>query len=385
MPLLTRRNAPKLLTRINGKQHATQDDYSDVLPTPPTSNSTASSASHARSIDVEEDITRDPESSDEEQHVAPQLDGPVGFKRPKQVSDALRALPTPATFKKPTSSSPASLASKRSNGSEGNSSDAEDTIFSSQGSKKQRTSYAGNIHAVPMKSRLKPQVYGKATKTRSPKRDSGASFKQVNRQKSAQAPPAPIFQAAKGADMFQFKGKDAEPQFKAPRTSGEVSHSRSPSLSSLSSAPSSPGVEEIQNFDLPAAQPYCPTIECSICGHNVDLFLKQEFEDEFAPGKHMSYKWQQRFCRFHKQHDARQVWKERGYPDIDWDDLEKRMLRFNAHLERVIDGTKSSHYRRELAERLKGRPKTTLQAVTAKDTKSGVQVGYYGPRGDKVM
>jgi hypothetical protein len=390
MPLLARKGAPKLLTRVQGKQHATQDDYVDTLPHPPTSNSMRSSASRSALIDTEGDINRDPESSDDERTADAQLDGPVGFKRPSHIPDVSHTLPAVSTFKKPVSSSPASLLSKRSSDSDEPSSDTEDAIFSSPGSKRQRKSYGGNIHAAPTKARFKPQVYGKGVKSRSPKRDSAASFKQLKKPKAEDDLPAPKFQLARGADMFQFKGTTTESTFKTPRASmegpnGGGTHSRSPSLSSLSSAPNSPGVEEIQTLDLPVAQPYTPKAECTICGRSVDLFLKQEFEDEFAPGKHMSYKWQQRFCRYHKQHEARQLWQERSYPDIDWDGLERRMMKYHSHLESVMSGKHTSPFRDELEQRVKSRAKTTMQAVNSEDAKGGAHVGYYGPRGEKAM
>jgi hypothetical protein len=227
-------------------------------------------------------------------------------------------------------------------------------------------------------------MYGKAAKVRTPKKESGVSFKPAKKHKDEDNTP-PVFKAAKGVDMFRFTGGDAESQFKTPRPSAATSNSRSPSLSPLSSAPSSPEVEEIQDLNLPDAQPYCPKTECSICRSSVDLFLKEQFEDQFTLGKHKSYKWQQRFCRYHKQHEAKQLWQERGYPTIHWDGLERRMISFHSHLEKVIAGKTPSHYRDELAERLKGRTKTTLQAVNSEDVKGGAHVGYYGPRGEKAM
>ena len=390
MPLLARKGAPKLLTKVEGKQHATQDDYVDKLPTPPTSSSTRSSASRSALIETEEDIYRDPESSDDEPAADAQLDGPVGFKRPSQIPDLGHTLPALPTFKKPVSSSPLSLVSKRSNGSDEPSSDAEDPIFSPQGSKRQRKSYGGNIHAPPPKARSKHLVYGMGGKTRSPKRDRAASFNQLKKPKAQDDLQKPEFQLAKGADIFQFKGTSTGPAFKTPRASMDGpnaggARSRSPSLSSLSSALDSPGVEEIQSLDLPTAQPYTPTAECTICGRSVGLFLKQDFEDEFAPGKHMSYKWQQRFCRYHKQYEAKQLWQERGYPDIEWDSLEMRMTKYHSHLESVLSGKHASSFRDELQQRVKSRTKTAIQAVNSEEAKGGAHVGYYGPRGEKAM
>lgn len=369
--MLSRRTA-NLLGTVNGKPHATQDDHVDTLPTPPNSNSTTRS-SISRKAEAEEDINREPESSDDERTAPAQVDGPTAFKRPSQDSEK-DTRPQLSKFQKPTFSSPASAGSKRSNDSDPPGSDPDDAIFGSQVAKKQRTSFA-NIHA-PTTNKRREVKYGKASKPRSPKKDDKRKLKEANKEKEEEKVPLAKFQAARGSDMFAF-GSDAQPTSELNGRS-----SRSPSLSSLSDAPP---IEEVQTSAETAASHRDPEAPCTICGRAVDLLLKQGFEDEFAPGKRLSYKWQQRFCRFHKQHEARGIWREKGYPNIIWDNLEKRMMKYDSHLESVLNGKKPSHFRDELAERLKGRTKTTLQAVTSEDAKAGIHVGYYGPRGEKAM
>jgi hypothetical protein len=384
MPVL-QRTKRKLLTVVGGKPHATQDDYVDTLPTPPNSNSTRSAGSNAIATAAEDDVNRDPESSgDEKKHVG-QRDGrkeSKTFRQPDQRLKRSHAIPAAPIFKQPGAGSPASLESKQSNGSDGPSSDAEDEIFGSQ-QKKRRS----NIHALP-KPRHKQQMYGKGTKTQLPKRDDAAKFKKPTKSNAEDTASAPVFRQAKGADMmFRFRGADPVAEFQAPQSSGNLRNSLSPSLSSLSSAPSSPDVEEIAALDLPDARPHVSKSDCKICGRGVDKLLKEEFENEqyLMPGKRLSHKWQKRFCRYHRQREAEDLWNERGYPKIDWDGLEDRMLRLHPHLEGVMNGTKSSFYREELVNRLKGRAKTAVQAWRSENVKEGAPVGYYGPRGEKEM
>ena len=384
MPTL-QRTKRKLLTVVGGKPHATQDDYADKLPTPPNSNSTRSSGSNA--IAIEEDFNREPESSGDEEDGVGQWDGSgesKQFRQPDQRLNQSYARPAAPVFKQPGAGSPASLSSKRSNGSDGPSSDADDGIFGSQSKKQHKSS---NIHAPP-KPRQKQQMYGRTAKAQSPKRDTAAKFKEPKKRKVEDTASVPVFRQAKGADMmFHFRGADPVAGFQAPHSSGDLRNSLSPSLSSLSSAPDSPGVVEIATLDLPDARPYVPKSDCKICGRSVDKLLKEEFENEqgLAPGKRLSHKWQKRFCRYHRRREAEDLWNERGYPKIDWNSLEDRMLKLHPHLEGIMNGTKSSYYREELADRLKGRAKTAVQAVQSEDAKGGAPVGYYGPRGEKTM
>lgn len=158
----------------------------------------------------------------------------------------------------------------------------------------------------------------------------------------------------------------------------------SPSLSSLSPPPSSPEVEEIKELDLPPPKPYVPITVCTICGEEVELYLKQDFEDKFARGKRLNFRLQQRFCRSHKVHYSLKAWRDLGYPDIDWDNIGRRLRRHNDHIEAVLDQKLTSFYRQKLEETVSSRAKTAMQAISGEE-KSATSVGYYGSRGEKVM
>lgn len=393
MPLLSRQSG-RLLSRVNNKPHATQDDHADLLPTPPASTSTRSSYSLTK-VEDDEDINRDPESSEDEvsrQHAPAERTTASGFKLPQ--TDGPSETRSTSGFKLPKVASPESTSSKRGVDSDHASSD-DNMLFSSQTSFKRQKSYTGNLHA-PQRPTSKQKTYGSQRKISTSKKSAGFKHaKPVEGRPQHSKATGATFKAAKGADVFEFGKDGAASSFKNTRQprdarsgaepDAEGFNSLSPSLSSLSSPPSSPGVQVIESLDLPPPKEYVAKTNCDICGDEIELFLKQDFEDQYVRGKALSYKWQQRFCRYHKAHKAKQLWKERGYPDIQWDDLPKRFRRHHQHLNAVLERKVPSNYREQLEDRVNSRSKTAAQALDAGNGKRGASVGYYGPRGEKAM
>lgn len=358
----------------------------------------------------EEDILRDPESSDDEK-VPPR---PV-FANASIVDGAQDEQPKTAQFKslqpqdlsthpeqgrtawkqttRPQLRSPESTRSKRSNESEEQeqgSSDIDNQLWSSQGSSKRvktASGITGNIHGA--KRKIKTQYGRKASAARS----SGQSvFKERTKAEKVEEPKRPKFELAKGVDdMHRFQGnQSAQAEFKTPDQNVQAGarDSLSPSLSSFSSVPDSPDVEEIAKFNLPAPAPYCATATCDICGASVDKLMKENFQDQYTKGKQMSFRWQQRFCRHHKQQTAKEEWQRRGWPDIDWAGLEQRMYRFDDRLRDVICNPAQSEWKQDL-RRQKRPSKSKLPEVGAAGDEPEIETrawtGYYGPRGEKVM
>lgn len=399
-----KQRAPKLLRTVKNQPWASQNDHHDALPTPAPSHSTRSSGSNGRIEDVE-DVSRDPESSDDEQrkHFKPALHTPPLFSpeskpefRLAQHDGTVDAKSESSAAFKPLAISPESTLSKRSAGSDGPSSDSDGLIFSSQGSSKRPkgTTYGGNIHAKPQTYLSKNQKKAALLKSQAEARRLRSPAHKAKRREAS--PEAPTFKVATVPDdVFRFGKESVTAGFKQARTSGDGLPdvdadgfaSLSSPLSELSSPPSSPDVEVIESLDLPDVSQYKPTVDCEICGAQVELFLKQDFEDEFNRSKLLTYKWQQRFCRHHKKHDAKQVWHQRGYPEIDWDNLDKRLAarRHMKHLKRVICGETHSVYAEQLQEQLKSRSKTAMQSINDEGGKKTAAVGYYGPRGGKLM
>ncbi|CAK4023506.1 Hypothetical predicted protein [Lecanosticta acicola] len=132
----------------------------------------------------------------------------------------------------------------------------------------------------------------------------------------------------------------------------------------------------------PEAEPCSSSVTCPFCDEEIERHVREDFEDRF--GKHHSYKWQRRFCGYHKQREAESRWQERKYPDIDWAGLSKRMRKHDDFLISILNDTVDSHYRRELQSKLKPGSKSAKQSYQA-EMKPGASVGYYGPRGEKLL
>ena len=413
MPPL-RRNAVPLLRQVNNKPHATNNDHEeDSLPTPPASNSMSANRNGSvaaeqskRASKQDEDIYADPASSSDDEGPAALSTASNGatFKPSKQIEEARTTSTNKGTFKMPAAvKKTGSTLSKRSSSNEdddaGASSGSDDKmIFSSQRSQLSnkrarpaapgRASGVGNIHAPVVKRNT---TYGKnkilTAKDRKNKQSQPSGFKIAKG--AGLVPPkpqAPVFKAAKGADVFAF-GQDADPAFQAAQGGAPDS----PELSELSEPDSDVEEIDVSTLGLPIPQKYVATRTCDICGVNVPLLLKQEFEDRYTHGKALDYKWQQRFCRHHKAETAKEVWTERGYPEIKWETLGRRLQKHHDKLVAVLEGKTSSVYRDRLQKVLDSRETRSARTAYNKSADSGnddgpeTRPGYYGPRGEKVM
>jgi len=114
---------------------------------------------------------------------------------------------------------------------------------------------------------------------------------------------------------------------------------------------------------------------CPFCYQTVDGDMLRRF----SKGKTLSIRQQMKFCDFHKKDSAEGVWKDKGYPSIDWDHLDSRLERYQRPIRRIIEGGKS-HFKSILAEKL-----ATGQERTLKQTERSLAPGYYGNRGLRVM
>jgi hypothetical protein len=410
MPILRRTNAPPLLRQVNNKPHATSKDHEeDSLPTPPASNSTGkkiagtAAAVKKNTARKDEDIFAEPASSSDEDDSAelPTLNKSAAtFKPNKPFEPAKKPASNAPTFKVPAHTSPGSSNSKRSASNEDDDLSSDDKmVFSSQTThspnKRARLAAAGNarragnIHAAPLKK--SSQTYGKrkivTTKDRKSQQANAGGFKAAKGlEAAAPKPQGPTFKAAKGADMFAFgQSEKNAPQFQESR--GSVSDS--PELSELSELDSD--VEEVdpRTLNLPTPGEYVPTVKCKGCGKNVPLLLKQEFEDRYNDSKPLSYKKWNWFCDHHKREDARQIWQERGYPEIKWDSLEKRVRAHHDRLLAVLEKRSTSVYRDRLQKRVdSGSTRSAAAAYNPSSSDDGeleIKPGYYGSKGEKLM
>ncbi|KAF2717417.1 hypothetical protein K431DRAFT_288556 [Polychaeton citri CBS 116435] len=388
MPIgLTRHRTSKLLGTVNGKPHATQADHADALPTPPPSSNATASALVGRRELTDEEIRKTPVTDDddgEESHdIKPQRliireagSGVKGkgakmsrFRKPEV---PLKHASSPARkFQLPATASPSG--SKRSvddDGGGGSDSDGEVFSGSSQmrASQKRQKTYGGkseNIHAprTSVKAGAKKQkIFKKAGGKAVYAHKNQFKPPQNHIEVAAIQKPKASFRRPEGIDLFEF-GQAHDGDDLPDAAEGGLSDS------SLSPPAASSDVEELDKYDP-------LRIDCSICGERVPKVLKERYKDEVMHGQKMDFKWQQRFCQHHRADTARETWQERRYPDIDWKNLSNRLAEHNDHLLDVLASKVPSSFARSMAERVQKRRRSG---------KPGGIVGYYGPRGEKIM
>lgn len=114
---------------------------------------------------------------------------------------------------------------------------------------------------------------------------------------------------------------------------------------------------------------------CPMCDEPVD----KEWLNEFSNGQRMSIARQAKFCHQHKKRTAKERWKAKGYPEINWEGLEARIAEHHSHLKSLINGA-SSHFGKQLLDKIKTGKNRTLFT-----TDEYPVPGYYGLRGMSTM
>lgn len=114
---------------------------------------------------------------------------------------------------------------------------------------------------------------------------------------------------------------------------------------------------------------------CPMCDEPVD----KQWLSEYSKGQRMSIARQAKFCHQHKKRSARELWKVKGYPEVDWEQLESRIGAHRAYLESLINGAES-HFGERLREKIRTGKNRTLFT-----TDDYPVPGYYGLRGMSAM
>lgn len=115
---------------------------------------------------------------------------------------------------------------------------------------------------------------------------------------------------------------------------------------------------------------------CPMCDKQVDKSVFEEFK-----AKHpiMTFHHEQKFCQTHKRASANKEWQDKGYPDIDWTTMDKRIRNHYDFLRTILNGGKS-YYANVFSEKIKsGQNKTLLRS------EGNLTPGYYGMRGLRLM
>ncbi|KAI9770262.1 MAG: hypothetical protein M1840_003420 [Geoglossum simile] len=123
------------------------------------------------------------------------------------------------------------------------------------------------------------------------------------------------------------------------------------------------------------------TARCPMCREAVDA----DFLSSFNDGRAMNVRKQTMFCRAHKQESAKVEWEERGYPDINWDDLQSRIKKYYSELEDILEGRTWSYFKESFELNFKsGKNRTLAQSIMSPDFRV-LTPGYYGSRGARIM
>ncbi|KAL4887940.1 RTC4-like domain-containing protein [Aspergillus ambiguus] len=127
---------------------------------------------------------------------------------------------------------------------------------------------------------------------------------------------------------------------------------------------------------IPADQALCPW-----CKEPVDPRALMRFQ---AQSK-QRIREQQRFCESHKTGSAEKEWREKGYPEIDWEGFDERIKRHFDDIESILLPDSTSYYRNILDESLKSGQTTNFRLTLDGDGLETISCGYYGTRGAAKM
>jgi hypothetical protein len=167
--------------------------------------------------------------------------------------------------------------------------------------------------------------------------------------------------------------KPASPDEKPRLRNMEDSVNSSARLDRLSDSDDSPLTDVDLSFD--EIEENTTAVQCPYCKKPVDAELLQTF----SKGKRMPIRMQRLFCTEHKKVEAKDLWRSRGYPDIDWKALDSRISDHCNYLERILKGGRS-HFGDLLARDIKEGINRNLMKADF-----NCSPGYYGTRGFRVM
>lgn len=117
---------------------------------------------------------------------------------------------------------------------------------------------------------------------------------------------------------------------------------------------------------------------CPICRKEVDWASLELFKSK--PKQRI--REQVMFCESHKLRSAMDLWRDRGYPNIDWDGLEERVQSYFPELEKLLVPGAFSYYRNILSTSFApGKARNSRVRVDDDKTLETMTCGYYGTRG----
>ncbi|KAJ5964291.1 uncharacterized protein N7479_004167 [Penicillium vulpinum] len=210
--------------------------------------------------------------------------------------------------------------------------------------------------------------------------------------------PSPVEEAPKEPEETFIMPKDIEnSSFREPRggedSNSSFSHGQTieeyeamllDNDSPLSSPPSSTceQMQTSQADELAAKekrQPSPPTQAlCPMCHKEVDRASLELFKAQ--PKQRI--REQVMFCESHKLRSAMDMWRDRGYPKIDWEGFEARVQSYFPELEKLLVPDASSYYRNILRTSFApGKARNFRVRVDDGERLETITCGYYGAMG----
>ncbi|KGO47469.1 hypothetical protein PEX1_033940 [Penicillium expansum] len=153
------------------------------------------------------------------------------------------------------------------------------------------------------------------------------------------------------------------------------------------SSPSSSTCEQMSQLDGPAAkeerQPSPPRIAlCPMCHKEVDWASLELFKSQAK----QRIREQVMFCESHKLRSAMDLWRDRGYPNINWDKFEERVQSYFPELEKLLVPGAFSYYRNILGTSFApGKARNFRVTVSDDERLETMTCGYYGTMGATKM
>jgi hypothetical protein len=205
----------------------------------------------------------------------------------------------------------------------------------------------------------------------------------------AQSPPAKLPKPSLLEQLADYR-RDQTPSTSQPAGSGNtfnpnldpnVSDTSSP-LSSPSSAHNADAIKDVENYmgDLQEETSEA-TDKCPLCEEPVE---KAHYFD-FWIGKKKTVFYQTMFCKDHKRRKANKEYKDKGYPEIDWDDFPSKIRDYHPQLKAVLRNEKPSEYRDKHAQRLADKDARAVRKQLDSDAAYESTTGYFGSRGKRAM
>ncbi|KAJ6190659.1 hypothetical protein N7519_000680 [Penicillium mononematosum] len=153
------------------------------------------------------------------------------------------------------------------------------------------------------------------------------------------------------------------------------------------SSPSSSTCEQMSQLEELAAKenrkPSPPRRAlCPMCHKEVDWASLELFKSQ--PKQRI--REQVMFCESHKLRSAMDLWRERGYPNIDWDGFEERVQSYFPQLEKLLVPGAFSYYRNIFsASFAPGKARNSRVRLSDGERLETMTCGYYGTMGATKM